>query len=146
MPTFNTTEALKKEILRRSRNGIEIAQNQVYELIGRFLNQYYNEFTPVQYERTYQLLRSLVKSKVVSTGNGWEAEVYFDVSALKYMTGKWDGDQVFRVAAHGIHPVRRDRGGPVGGTAIWNDPIMLLDARAIEILKQSLIAAGIPVV
>lgn len=140
MPIFNSEAELRNYILDRSRDAIVIAQEQVYQLIGRFLNQYYNEFSPSMYERTYQLLCSLVKSEVRSTGNGWEAEVYFDASALNYTTGTWSGEEVLESAAHGSH------GGYVSGTAVFDDPVEQLSSDYIEILKRSLIQAGIPVI
>ena len=43
------------------------------------------------------------------------------------------------MAAHGSH------GGYTSGTAVWDDPIKVLKKEGINILKQSLIAAGVPV-
>ena len=139
----------------------------VFLIINRFVKEYYAEFSPAVYERTYQLFRSLVKTDVRSTGNGWVAEVYFDASMLDYQIKhltKWptnggymnpfngaissDGsfpnpkgsaDLVLQSAAHGSH------GGYTSGTAIWDEPLAILNTEAINILKRELIAAGIPI-
>lgn len=156
MPTFKSEAALKKYILNKSKSAVKIAQEQVYHIIGRFLNQYYNDFTPEEYIRTYKLLCSLVKSDVRGTGNGWEAEVYFDASMLNYDQGAiplqhtpehgrygwatWGAEEVLNTALHGSH------GGYVRTAPIYGQSINVLNAEAINILKKSLIQAGIPVV
>lgn len=166
--TFNSLDALKNYILSRSGVAIKIAQEKVFSLIEDFLLKYYSEFSPEVYERTYQLLCSLVKTEVVSTGNGWVAEVYFDVGSLNYQTkglhghpvdggfehpyvrgvvtsdgifqnSKGDAEKTFAAAAHGSH------GGYISGTAIWDDPMKILNREAYHMLKQALIDAGIPV-
>ena len=82
--TFDSVDALKSYILSRMQPAVQKAQEQVYQVIDRFVKEYYAEFSPEVYERTYQLYRSLVKSDIKSTGNGYEACVYFDIGALDY--------------------------------------------------------------
>ena len=147
--TFNSTDELKNYILSKCEEAIQNAQLEVHAIIDRFLMQYYAEYDPSLYERTYQLLHSLVKSDVKSTGNGYEAEIYFDVSMLDYSVKtlkgigtwsnkNWSEQTTLEAAAHGSH------GGWTSGTAIWDDPMKIIDAKAIQILKKHLIAAGIP--
>lgn len=165
--TFDSLEALKSYILSKSGVAIKMAQEKVFRLIEDYILKYYTEFDPAVYERTYQLLCSLVKTAVVSTGNGWVAEVYFDASTLdyhiKHMTkvkvdggymnpynhvitsngvfqnSKGDANKVLESAAHGSH------GGYTSGTAIWDDPMKILNKEAYNMLKKALIDAGIPV-
>ena len=147
--TFNSVEALKSYILQHSATAIKLAQERVYLIIDRFVKQYYAEFTPETYERTYQLFKSLVKSDIISTGNGWVAEVYFDLealdSAMKRINGVevpnkgWSEEKTLEAAAHGSH------GGWIEGTAIWDEPLSILNTEAYNILKRSLIDAGISI-
>lgn len=165
--TFDSIDALKSYILSRSQSAIIKAQEQVYQVIDRFVKEYYAEYSPDVYERTYQLYRSLVKSEVVQTGNGWIANVYFDLDTLDYQIkhftryttdggymNPYNGDvssdgtfsnpdgsaeKVMESAAHGSH------GGYKNGTAIWDEPIALLNTEAYNILKRMLISEGIPV-
>lgn len=143
--TFNSIEEVKQYILNKSQGAVEKAKEQVYQVIDRFVKEFYAEYSPEMYERTYQLYRSLVKSDVRSTGNGWEAYVYFDFGSLVYTTGSSpSGLQVMNVAswgghgAEGLHIV-------AGGTGIWDEPIAILQTEVYEILKRNLIAAGIPI-
>ena len=145
-------------------------QENVYQIINRFVKEYYSEYTPGDYhkqlqidndrlgkptyasmyvyERTYQLYQSLVKSRVVRSGNGFKAEVYFDADRLDYyfklVNGEqvhnkgWSEEKTLESAAHGYH------GGLIAGTAIWDEPIAILDQQSNEMLKRELIKAGIP--
>lgn len=160
--TFDSLDELKNYILTKSQVAIELAQEKVAMIINHFLTEYYREFEPEVYVRTYQLLRSLIKSDVQYTGNGWVAEVYFDIGALDYATRvvpaqfswassnntyhrqPWDGGNtawVLETAMTGGLP----HGGYAGGTAIWTESMKILDKQAIKILKEKLIAAGVPV-
>lgn len=147
--TFNSMDELKNYILSKSEVAIKLAQEEVYKIIDKFVKQYYEEYTPEVYERTYQLYRSLVKSDIKSDGNGWVAEVYFDLGALDYhikmLNGKeypnkgWSEQKTLSSAAHGHH------GGKFAGTAIWDDPMIEFWKTKSDILKMALLDAGIPV-
>ena len=148
--TFDSIDALKNYILSRSGNAIRLAQERIYQVIDRFVKEYYAEFTPEVYERTYQLYRSLVKSDIKSTGNGWIAEVYFDLDALDYhmkringvevLNKGWSEEKTLSAAARGSHG-----GYNIGGTAIWYEPLKILNADGYNMLKKALIDSGIPV-
>lgn len=138
-------DAIRKDILKKSRLAIMKTQDEVYSIIKNFVYKYYGSYDPKMYDRTYQLLASLVQTRVVSTGSGYAAEVYFDYGSISYNTGaKPSGLQVMNAAAYGGHGAEGLRviDGSVG---VWNDPKQILDAQAMEILKKNLIAAGIPI-
>lgn len=167
--TFNSIEELKSYILSKSQLAVRVAQEEVYGIIHKFLKQYYSEYDPSVYERTYQLLRSLVKTEVVSTGNGWEACIYFDIGSLDYTIKTftkseyyWDGayhnpfsgkvssngvfsnpegsgQKVMESAAHGQH------GGKAKGTAVWDESVDVLNKEAVNILRKWLEYYGVPV-
>lgn len=147
--TFDSIDALKSYILSRLQPAVQKAQEQVYQVIDRFVKEYYAEFSPEVYERTYQLYRSLVKSDIKSTGNGYEAYVYFDIDALDYAMKTigditvpnkgWSEEKTLTAAAHGSH------GGYIGGTALWDDSVAILNVEAYNILKRMLINSGIPI-
>lgn len=142
---FHSIEELKQYILSRSQNALQKATEQVYQIINRFVKEFYAEYSPSMYDRTYQLYQSLVKTDVEVSGNGCTAYVYFDFSSLVYMTGSQpSGSQVMNAAAYGGHGAE---GLHViaGGTGIWSEPMQILSIEAIEILKRMLIAEGIPI-
>lgn len=143
---FKSEKELKEFILKKCKNALIKSQEQVYQIINRFIKEFYAEFSPEMYERTYQLYRSLVKSEIIYTGNGYEAKVYFDLSSIGYETGsRPSGEQVMQAAEWGRHGAMGLAVADFKGTSIWHEPLEILDAEAIEILKRMLIAEGIPI-
>lgn len=143
---FKNESELKAFILKKCRNALAKSQEQVYQIIDRFVKEFYAEFTPEMYERTYQLYRSLVKSEVVRTRNGYEAQVYFDLSSLDYVTGaRPSGEQVMGAAEFGRHGAMGLATADFKGASVWHEPLAILDAQAINILKKMLISEGIPI-
>lgn len=151
---FKSEEQLKSFVLAKCRNAVANTEQKVHNVIDSFLNAYYGEFTPDEYIRTNKLMHSLVKTGVKKVGNGFEAEVYFDVGKLNYEQGMmplqhtpehgrygwatWTGDKVLDTAMNGSH------GGYIDGTPIWNASMGQL-GNIVELLKQELIKQGIPI-
>lgn len=160
---FKSEKDLEAFLLKKCQLALLKAQNKIYEIIKRFLDMYYADYTPsdsaLGYDRTYQLLNSLVKSRVIPDGKGYKAEVYFDLDSLRYSKPAWQkgnvpsGEQVFEAAKQGLHGAIGDAGGGYQfnymsgdtGVNIWGDPIRELDAKAINILVDMLRAEGIPI-
>lgn len=149
--TFKNEKQLRDFLLQKCKVAIVSAEEKVHRTIDDCLKQFYAEFDPDEYIRTSQLLHSLVRSGVKSTGDGFEAEVYFDVGLLNYQKGvvptqhgtgfaTWDSETVLRVAMESGVP----HGGHVSGTAIWTESMVRL-GNIFELLKQELINQGIPI-
>ena len=146
---FKNEKELERFLLPKLQAAVTRTQEQIYQILHRFVKEFYNDFTPEMYERTYQLFQSLVKSRIILTGHGYEAEVYFDLGSLYYTTGnKPYGHEVMDAAKQGLHGAIGDRflfkTGEIG-VNIWNDPKQIIDAEAIRMLERELIAEGIPV-
>lgn len=135
---------------------VESGRNKVYQVIHLALEKYYGEYTPQFFKRTEQVLNSLVVSDVVSTGNGYKAEIYFNLGALNHpdiftytkngkeykMDGSWDENRILNsVMLSGTHGGLKN----VKGTAVWTESMKVLDSAFINFLKKELIANGIPV-
>lgn len=153
---FKNEKELERFVLKKCRLAILKAQEEVYRIIKNFLRQFYADYDPSAYQRTYQLLQSLVQSRVISSGKGYTAEVYFKLDGLSYDGGNPSGEQVMAAASQGLH-------GAIGkipnskynsnfqyfdgnsGVSVWDDPVKKLDAEAINILKNMLIAEGVPI-
>lgn len=151
---FKSQKELEKFMLNKCQAALAKAQEKVYRIIDKFLNDFYDDYDPI-YDRTGQLMRSLVKSEITQNGKGYKAEVYFDLDGLSYAGGNPSGEQVMEAASQGYH-------GAIGkmphkdkeflymhgktGVSVWNDPIKQLNAEAIDILVDMLKAEGIPVV
>jgi len=146
---FRSITEFESYVKSKMPGAVQMAREKCFQIIDRFVKEYYAEYSPVMYERTYQLYRSLVKSEVRATSNGYECEIYFDASNLDYKIKTFNGvtypnprgdaGATLNSAAHGKH------GGKASGTAIWDEPIAILSTEAVEILKSMLIASGIPI-
>ena len=146
---FKNRNELLRFLYDKAYDALRDAQVVVYDIIQDYLQQFYADYDPVLYERTEQLLRSLVKSDIRSSSKGFVADVYFDLSSLNYVTGNQPtGEQVMKAAAQGLH-------GAIGsnllyvqgdtGIGVWNDVLQALDAEAIRILRDRLVERGIPI-
>ena len=144
---FKNESQLKSFLLGKCRNAITNAQEKVYRIIDDFVKRFYADYDPIIYQRTNQLLCSLVKSSIRRDGNKFVATVYFDIGSLDYVTGRTpSGGQVMEAAAEGLHGASGLRVVPGNtGVNIWNSPLQILDAEAINILRDMLIAEGIPI-
>ena len=153
---FTSQTQLERYLMKKCRLALLKAQDEVYRIIKSFVYDYYKDYSPDFYQRTGQLLESLVESRIISTGKGYEAEVYFNVSGLNYVTGEQPtGEQVMAAATLGMHGAIGEIPGGDGrefkyvpgntGVDIWSDPIRELDAQAIKVLVQMLISEGVPV-
>ena len=154
MQVFESVADFEKFVLDCCKVAVANAEEKIHKTIDTFLKQYYSEFTPREYIRTNQLLHSLVKTGVKSTGNGYEAEVYFDAGRLNYQMGfmplqhtpehgmygyaTWSGGQVLETAMQGSH------GGAEYGTPIWAMSMAKL-GNIIQLLVRELRVAGIPI-
>ena len=137
---------LKQILLAKCKNALIKTQEQVYQIINRFVKEFYAEYSPEMYERTYQLYRSLVKSEIIPTGNGYEAYVYFDLSSIDYVTGRNpSGEQVMQAADYGRNGAMGLAVADFKGTSIWYESLNVLNAEAINTLKRMLISEGIPI-
>lgn len=152
---FKNEKELERHILKKCRLALMKAQDEVYKILKDFLRKFYNAYEPEEYDRTYQLLLSLVQSRIVSDGKGYKAEVYFNLDGLNYVTGgQPSGEQVMAAANKGLHgaigkmPNSDKYFRYIAGDVIisvWDDPLQMIDAQAIEILRDMLVAEGIPI-
>lgn len=153
---ISNSQQLETVMKERLKGAIVSAQEKVYQVIDKFLKQYYAEYTPMQYDRTYQLLRSLVKSEIINNGNGYKCRVFFDLSKIDY-TYKTINGKTYKNSGYGTIVTKEDIVGMAmtsethGGykapqnTAIWNESMIELNRDKIKILKQALLDNGIPI-
>lgn len=142
---FKNEQQLKSFLLSKCKSALVNAQEKVYKILDLYMQRFYADYDPVIYERTYQLMKSLVKSDIKMVGNEINADVYFDLGYI-YNTGlNPSGEDVMNVAAIGGHGADGLRVVYFGGEDAWHTPLDILNVEAINILKNMLIAEGIPI-
>jgi len=82
MKNITSYAELEKMIQQQAKQLCEHAANEVYETINFFINQYYSEWTPAIYQRTYDFLHSAFKTNVIQNGKSFVAEVGIDYESL----------------------------------------------------------------
>lgn len=146
---FKNKKQLEEFLYNKAYDALKNAQTVVFDIIQDFLEQFYADYDPSLYERTEQLLRSLVKGTIQPSAKGYVVDVYFDIGSLNYVTGNQPtGEQVMAAASQGLH-------GAIGsdllyvhgntGVGVWNDALQVLNAEAVRILRDRLIEQGIPI-
>lgn len=166
---FDSYDELEEYVLEQARKSLIQIQEQIYAIIDRFVKQYYAEYPPEVYERTYQLYRSLVKSEIRKEGNGYVCEIYFDVTKLNYEMKrftKWvnvygayvnpythesNADGWFYNKGHDEQKTLETamlsgtHGGYGKGTAIWTESMKVINRKKMQIFKKFLKQNGIPI-
>lgn len=145
---INNTFQLRAAIESKIPSALSNTASRIYLIIDRFVKEYYAEFSPEIYERTYQLYKSLVKTDVMKTASGYRVELYFDASSLDYAFKTVNGNKVANVgydekktlssAMYGSH------GGYENGTAIWDESMAIVHSQLSRILREELVKNGIP--
>lgn len=142
---FKNEAQLKSFLLKKCQNALIKAQEKVYKILDLYMQRFYADYDPVLYERTYQLMKSLVKSDIKINGNEIKAEVYFDLGYIYESGANPSGESVMSQAAYGGHGASGLKVVYGGGEDVWFTPLEILDAEAIGILKNMLISEGIPI-
>ena len=140
---FNSKKDLEKYLLSKMEDAVFESQAIVYDVLEAFINNFYDEFEPKVYNRTFQLYKSLVKSKIEKVGNGYKAVEYFDASRLNHVESELSDERILEIAVIGKYP----HGGyrKAGGNGILNNAMPIISQEAYHWLKQALKDKGIPI-
>lgn len=151
---IKSQEQLEELLLSKCHKAVAAAEERVYSVIDSFLQNFY-EWEPDEYIRTYQLLHSLVRTGIKKVGNGYEAEVYFDLSKLNYKKGLvklqsggygWSNlsnEEILDVAMTDSFPHGRYTGAD-NNEPIWTSSMNEL-GNILELLETELKKQGIPI-
>jgi hypothetical protein len=83
-PNFDSYESLFAYINRSIKISLQQIGKEVEKLITDFiLENWYNEHTPQEYLRTYQMVNSLRVGQVKQIGDNYSVELYFDTSEIQ---------------------------------------------------------------
>ena len=120
-----------KELTRKLQNVMEgamrKAQLKAYDVVKDFMDTYYTEYTPKEYERTYQFYKSLVRSEIKKTRTGFACSIYIDTDSMDYLYHS--GSEVMNMINRGFHADASMNKGSyqtpydIGGTAVWDESL-----------------------
>ena len=75
---INNANELNNMLKKVAMEAMNQVREQVSDCIDKFIKQYYAEYKPEQYYRTYQFFDSLVVPSVKANGNTLTCEIYLD--------------------------------------------------------------------
>ena len=137
MAQYKTYSALVTAMNKNINIAVENACNRLLGTLQELIDtEYYDQFEPDYYKRTYQFWRSAT-TKMLTQNCG---EIFMDEDAMNYGT-YWDGELQLQFASRGYH----------GTTAIqtdgrfWQTFLDFCEQNSVKILKEELIKQGINV-
>lgn len=135
---------LTKIIESRAQQALKMTQQEIFEVIQEHITEYYHEFTPAMYHRTWTFLNSLIKTDIMKSGNTLSCTVEIDKNYLSY---RYEGDvtglEVSMLANEHSHGgVYNDDFG-----CFWDDSMQDLgmEPGILTIMKRNLRKCGVPV-
>ena len=125
---ITTKDMLERKVLEKYIvAATKSARNNLYKTIQSYIVEYYKDYTPSAYERTWKFLNSLIKTDVRINGNEIECYVRLDEAYLNYKYPQYDsyrkaasGKDVATWANRGLH------GGWIEGNKgveFWDDAL-----------------------
>ena len=125
MAAIRNMNELNRKSENSLKNAIIIAQSKVYQCINSFIKEYYTEYTPISYKRTYSFYNSLVKSDIRKTKSGYICEIYIDTRKMNYY--EHDSKEVVDMINRGFHADTGMNGGlyqtpeDIKGVRVWDE-------------------------
>lgn len=134
---------LRKVLMDKCATAVANAERKVFKEVSNNLDEFYFEYKPEEYIRTYALLNSLKHTGVKRTGNqhvsSAKAEVYFDTPHYQqglmplqhtpehgmYGWSSMTGEEVLDMALTSKSP----HGGLIAGSPVWNKSMRKLGGK-----------------
>ena len=128
MGNHGKVQNLFNQIKREIFNAVNEAESKSYLDANRNLTASYSAASPVQYERTNQLLNSARTTGAIEVGNTVVAKIYLD-QGYNYNTGTYSTPKVFSEAESG-------GSGIVLGSGFWEKTENMIGIHFNEALSK----------
>lgn len=140
MATYKSMSSLKDALRKSLVPAVNIMSEKIEKKIDEKVMEYYQEYSPIDYDRTGAMSNVPQRTNATGSGNIVNAKVEADLSH-NYSTGNWNMPEVWDSANNYLHG-----GLNVGnGVAVWDEPINESKNNSQSMWADSLKAAGIPV-
>lgn len=80
--TADNKSQLSKVMDEYLKYAVDHMAQLVKNKIDEYIRLYYHEYSPKEYQRTWNFLNSVVKTEAKKVGDTWTAEVYIDTSII----------------------------------------------------------------
>lgn len=135
---------LTKIIESRIQQALKMTQQEIFEVVQHHITDYYHEYSPRMYQRTWEFLNSLIKTEIVKSSNGVSCSVEIDKDYLSYR---------YQGGATGLNVVTYANQHSHGGVydddfgQFWDDAMaeLGLEPGIKYLMKSNLKKCGVPV-
>lgn len=135
---------LTKIIESRIQQALKMTQQEIFEVIQQHITDYYHEYTPHMYQRTWEFLNSLIKTDITKTNGVISCAVEIDKNYLshRYNGGATGLEVVTYANQHSHGGVYDDDFGQ-----FWDDAMaeLGLEPGIKYLMKKNLQKCGVPV-
>ena len=97
---YNNFIDLFKAMQSVTEKALDETADYIHNLIQDFVNQWYADYDPTQYQRTFQLLNCVTRTHIRKIGDKRKVYIYLDTAQLNYNT---DTQGVLEAANNGLH-------------------------------------------
>lgn len=135
---------LTKIIESRIQQALKMTQQEIFGVIQQHIADYYHEYTPRMYQRTWEFLNCLIKTKIVKSSDSISCSVEID---REYLSHKYKG------GATGLEVTNFANQHSHGGVydddfgQFWDDAMVELglEPGIKYLMKKNLKKCGVPV-
>ena len=136
---FTSTVALQNYMERACAKAVETTCNRLLGTLQQLIDsEYYDQFEPDYYKRTYQFWHSAV-TRMLNANCG---EIFMDKNKMNY-NDFWTGEKQLAYAAEGYHGIKEKDYHTEG--RFWQAFIDYCENNAVNILKEELRNQGLNV-
>ena len=134
---YKTITEIKNDAQLRCNKAVKSACERLLEKLREtILEEYYNQYTPKEYMRTFQFLDSAM-TKMLTANTGL---IYMDEKAMDYK--EWTGKLQLEYSSQGYHgseEIQTDG-------RFWESFSTFCENNVRQILKEELIKQGVPII
>ena len=134
---FTTMVSLENYIESACEKAVENACNRLLGTLQELIDsEYYDQFTPEKYKRTYQFWKSAT-TRMLDKNCG---EIFMDADAMDYGSF-WNGELQLLYASEGYHGSKEIQ----TEGRFWDEFLNFCEHNAVRILKEELNKQGIKI-
>lgn len=140
--TIKTNTELYAELGSIVKNAMkDVSKDLADNLAKKIWSEFYQQYSPIFYIRTYQLLNSATSTVIKETPTSITVQIFIDYSKLKYFqySGKeFPGESVADMARKGIHGHLYPGGPPIQRSGrFWDSFVREFNQAKIESMLNS---------
>lgn len=121
-------QELKTEMMKVLSGGMEEIRKTALELAKEFVEDWYNDYSPARYKRTYQILKNCISTDIEIRGTNLRFYVLIDTSKMHHdLESSFSEMDILSNASKGIHGIKYAQKGKTQ-VKLWEQMKMEVDS------------------